>query len=65
MKKTPLGTKPISLFDDGPGPCLEPVGGEFQPPFETVYPGGGAHLFSVFHSIFVINRISTTAIGNF
>jgi hypothetical protein len=43
----------------------EPVGGEFQPPFETAYPGGGAHLFSVLHSIFVINRITTTAIGNF
>jgi hypothetical protein len=43
----------------------QPVGGEFQPPFETVYPGGGAHLFSVLHSIFVINRITTTAIGNF
>jgi hypothetical protein len=29
--------------------------GEFQPSFETVHPGGGAHLFSVLHSIFVLN----------
>jgi hypothetical protein len=43
------------LFKDGPGPGLEPVGGEFQPPFETVFPGGGAHHFSVLHSIFVVN----------
>ncbi|MGD2000847.1 MAG: hypothetical protein PVJ00_09785, partial [Desulfobacterales bacterium] len=32
------------LFEDGPGPGLEPVGGEFQPSFETGYAGGGAHL---------------------
>ena len=30
---------------DGPGPGLEPVGGEFQPSFETGYSGGDAHLF--------------------
>jgi len=34
------------LFKNGPDPVLEPVGGEFQPSFETVYPGAGAHLFS-------------------
>jgi len=34
------------LFEDGPGPGLEPVAGEFQPSFETVHTGGGAHLFS-------------------
>jgi hypothetical protein len=46
MKETPLGTNPILLFKNGPGPVLEPVDGEFQPSFETVYPGAGAHLFS-------------------
>ena len=35
---------PNSLIDDGTGLGLEPVGGEFQPSFETVHPGGGAHL---------------------
>ena len=45
MKGTPLGTTPPNpLFEDGTGPGLEPVGGEFQPSFETVHPGGGAHL---------------------
>jgi hypothetical protein len=34
---------PNSLFKDGTGPGLEPVGGEFQPSFETVHPGGGAY----------------------
>ena len=33
-----------SLFEDGTGPGIEPVGGEFQPSFETVHSGGGAHL---------------------
>jgi hypothetical protein len=33
------------FFEDGPGPVLEPVGGEFQPSFEIVHPDGGAHLF--------------------
>jgi hypothetical protein len=36
-----------SLFKDGTGPGLEPVGGEFQPSFEIVHPGGGAHLIFV------------------
>jgi hypothetical protein len=35
---------PNSLSKDGPGPVLETVGGEFQPPVETAYPGGGDHL---------------------
>jgi hypothetical protein len=39
-----IGANPNRLFEDGPGPGLEPVGGEFQPSFETVHPGGGAHL---------------------
>jgi hypothetical protein len=47
MKETPLATNPSPLFEDGQGPGLEPVGGEFQPQFETVYPGGGAHLIVV------------------
>jgi hypothetical protein len=49
MKETPLGTNPTPLFEDGKGPGLESVGGEFQPPFAIAYPGGGAHL------IFVLN----------
>jgi len=53
MKGTTLGLKPIQSFEDGPGPVLEPVGGEFQSFFETVHPGGGAHLFSELQSIFV------------
>ncbi|MGB5421988.1 MAG: hypothetical protein WBN03_07500, partial [Desulfobacterales bacterium] len=35
------------------GPVLELVGGEFQPSFETVYPGGDAYLIYGFDSIFV------------
>jgi len=35
------------LFEDGTGPGLVPVGGEFQPRLETGYPGGGAHLIFV------------------
>jgi hypothetical protein len=46
---------PNSFFEDGTGAGLEPVGGEFQPSFETVHPGGGAHHFSVLHFIFVLN----------
>jgi hypothetical protein len=32
------------LSEIGTGPFLEPVGGEFQSSFETIHPGGGAHL---------------------
>jgi len=58
MKGTMMGTNPKPLFEDRPGLDLDPVGGEFQPQLEIVYPGSGAHL------IFVLNRITTTAIGN-
>jgi hypothetical protein len=44
VKDTTLGINPNPLFKDGPGSGLEPVGGEFQPSFETGYTGGGAHL---------------------
>jgi len=44
---------PNPLFEDGPGPGLGPVGGEFQPSFETGCPGGGAHL------IFVLKACAT------
>jgi hypothetical protein len=37
-------TNPLNSFEDGTGPGLEPVGGEFQPSFATDYLGGGAHL---------------------
>jgi hypothetical protein len=33
-----------SLFEDWTDISLEPVGGKFQPSFEIVHPGGGAHL---------------------
>jgi hypothetical protein len=58
MKGTPLGINPAPLFDDVTGPGIEPVGGEFQPSFATVHPGGGAHLFSLLHSIFVLKAPS-------
>ena len=47
MKGTPLVTNPNPLFEDGPGPGLEPVDGEFQLSLETGYPGAGAHLIFV------------------
>jgi len=47
VKGKSLGNKPKPLFEDGPGPGLEPVGGEFQPQLETGYPGAGAHLIFV------------------
>jgi hypothetical protein len=37
----------VILELDAHCPGLDPVGGEFQPPFETGYPGGGAHLIFV------------------
>jgi hypothetical protein len=33
-----------SLFEDGTGPGLGPVCGEFQPRLEIVHPSGGARL---------------------
>jgi hypothetical protein len=45
-----LGNNAKPLFEDGTGPVLEPVGGEFQPQIEAGNPGGGAHL------IFLLNR---------
>ena len=63
MKGTPLGTNPTSLFYGGLGPGLEPVGGEFQPPFETVYPGGGAHLFTVLLFVFVLKVDGTIGLA--
>jgi len=44
MEDTTFKLYPNLLFEDGTGPDLEPVGGEFQPSFATVHPGGGAHL---------------------
>ena len=38
---------PNPLFEDGPGTGLDPVDGEFQPSFETGYPGGGAYLIYI------------------
>jgi hypothetical protein len=44
-ERNTIGDKhPNALFEDGPGPGLESVGGEFQPSFATVYPGGDAYL---------------------
>jgi hypothetical protein len=40
-----IGGKNLNpLFKKGPGPGLEPVGGEFQPRLEIGYPGFGAYL---------------------
>jgi len=41
------------LFKYGTGPGLEPVGGEFQPSFETAHPGADAYPICEFGSIFV------------
>jgi hypothetical protein len=49
LERTTFKLYPNSLFEDGTGPGLDPVGGEFQPSFETVHPGGGAHLIFVLH----------------
>ncbi|MGD9351622.1 MAG: hypothetical protein PVI72_01740, partial [Desulfobacterales bacterium] len=45
LKGTTFKLHPNSLFEDGSGPGLDPVGREFQPSFETVRAGGGAYLF--------------------
>jgi hypothetical protein len=42
-----LGKIPITLFENGTGPGLDSVDGEFQPPFETGYPDGGVYLIIV------------------
>jgi hypothetical protein len=52
LEATTFKLNPNSLFEDGHGPGLDPVGGEFQSSFETVHPGGGAHLFSELQSFF-------------
>ena len=59
-----LQTLSDSLFEDGPGPGIEPVGGEFQPSFETAHPGGDAYLFTVLHSIFALKRPEDTNSGS-
>jgi hypothetical protein len=43
---------PNSFFEDGYGPGLEAVGGEFQPSFATAHAGGGAHFITLLQSIF-------------
>jgi hypothetical protein len=52
MGGTAFGLNPKPLFEDGSGPVLEAVGGEFQPRLATVYPGGGAYLNVALYSIF-------------
>ena len=54
MEATILGIIPNPLFEGWTGPGLDSVDGEFQPSFETAHPGGGAYLFTVLHSIFVL-----------
>jgi hypothetical protein len=57
-ERNTIGDKHDSyLYKDGPGPGLEPIGGEFQRQFETVYPGGGAHFITLLHSIFVLMTV--------
>jgi hypothetical protein len=41
-----LGYNSKALFEDRPGPALDPVGGEFQPSLETGYPGEGVYIIS-------------------
>jgi hypothetical protein len=48
-----IGENPNPLFEDGLGPGLEPVGGEFQPSFEIGYAGGDAHLIFVLKIRFI------------
>ena len=62
-----LGNNSKTLFEDGTGPGLDPVGGEFQPSFETGYPGGGAYLIFVSFEIRVLrftDSSSTITIGD-
>ncbi|MEN8691078.1 MAG: hypothetical protein AB1Z20_13315, partial [Desulfobacterales bacterium] len=47
LEGTTFKLHPNSLFEDGRSPGLETVGGEFQPSFETVRSGEGAHLIFV------------------
>ncbi|MGB5424947.1 MAG: hypothetical protein WBN03_22460, partial [Desulfobacterales bacterium] len=44
LEATTFKLHPNSLFEDGTRPGLESVGGEFQPSFAIVHPGGGADL---------------------
>ena len=55
VKAQHWSTNPTPLFEDGPGPGLEPVGGKFQPSFETGYLSGGAHLIFVLKDIIDLN----------
>ena len=52
-----LGNNSKPLFEDETGPGLDPVGGEFQPSFETDYPGGGAYLIFVLNQSVALHRI--------
>jgi len=47
MNSTTSGKSLSYSLEDGTGPGLEPVGGEFQPQLETGYPGVGTHLIFV------------------
>jgi hypothetical protein len=53
-----LHLNPNSLFEGRTGPGIEPVGGEFQPSFAIVHPGGGAHLFP-YDILFSYSRLWT------
>jgi hypothetical protein len=55
VEGTTFKLQPNSLFEDTTGQGLEPVGGEFQPSYETVHPGGGTYLASGFGFILVLN----------
>jgi hypothetical protein len=64
LEGTTFKLHPNLFFEDGSGPGLKPVGGEFQPSLETVYPGGGAHLFSELHSICMSNGHTAPSAGS-
>jgi len=51
LEDTTFKLHPNSLIEDGTGSVLETVGGEFQPSFETVHSGGGAHLYFVLEQL--------------
>jgi hypothetical protein len=62
LEGTTVNLHPNSLFEDGTGSVLEPVSGEFQPSFETVHPGGGAHPFSRMTFYFRVKKGSIVSI---
>jgi hypothetical protein len=57
LESTTVRLETKHLFKARQGPVLGPVCIEFQAPFETVYPGGGAYLASGFGFIFFLKPV--------